>query len=573
MTGEMRRFAGIPALLLAASAAGCGGEWSARSDNSSDGSSSTTGGVVVAHRRLVLEPAPADRLPTTLPGSEVVLRFSAPLDADSARGAATVEDPSRGPVPVEAEVRGRELVLRPRAGGSWRPGGTLRVRVAGLPSLNSLRSADGDPLDRDATVEVTVRSPRRTDRTPPVLLSSDPPAGAAAVDPEAPVVLRFSEPMDPRALNQEGRGSPFDAVILEADGRVIPFHGFLDRTRTELTLLPMGGLPPWAEVRVDLGARVRDAGGNPLDLASPREILFTTGAAGTGGLLVEAFEDEGNLDPFGTTVRWNHPADSGVLSPVMEPRTFEAAPAGEIRSLRLDPRGGTLLLVVPCTDLGDEPRILTALHLVAAAGTAGGEILEPRLRVAAGPALRLWEGVDPAAWRPAAELPSAGLARGGVVPLPFRHPVRHDGASDLALELTWSGTTGTVNLRAVRCEELGVFVLGPGPEAAGFRLCPVVRLEGVGTRAVARSRWLDSGAETPSWLPPVPLPRAPGTVVRLQGAPSDGRGLPDAAAATEWTEDPAALLGMRWIRFRVLFDPGARPEAALDRLDLPFVAK
>lgn len=557
------------AALVLPALAGCGGEWAVRSDP--DGKPEGPGGVVVVGTGLLLEPPEGGRLPVTRPGSEVVLRFSSPLDPASARGAVRVEDGSRGPLPVEVAVRGRELVLRPLAGRSWRPGSTLRVRVAGLPSLGALRSSAGDPLERDAEVPVAVRSTRRTDRTAPLLLSSEPADGAAGVDPAAPLVLRFSEPMDSRALYGRAgsggtRGYRGDPVLVRSEGRAVPLRAFLDRSRTVLTLLPEGGLPPGAEVTVELGERVRDAAGNPLDDRAGRRISFTTGTAGTGGLLVEAFEDDRLMDPLGTTVRWDHPSEPGVLSSVLDPRTLEAGSGGEERALLLDPRGGTLRVLLPAAEVGDEPRVLKGVHLAAAPGSTAGEILEPRLRVAVPPAAGPGEAAEPPLWQEAAAGSPGVQPRGGAYPLPFLHPVRHDGASDLLLELSWTGTAGPVILRAARTAEQRTCVEGPGPEAIALSLSPVVRIEGIGERAVARSLWLDSGASSPAWLAPVPLPTGPGAAIRLQGAPGAADGGPDLSRATGWTEDPALLEGMRWVRFRVLF--GA--PATLDRLDLPF---
>jgi hypothetical protein len=570
-----RRF--LAAVLSLPLLPGCGGDWAFKSDHSRDGDSKPSGGATIGYQRLALEPSPGGRLPATRPGSEVILRFTGALDPASARGAVRVEDGTRGPVAAEVAVRGRELVLRPRSGTSWRPGGKLLVRVSGLPSLRALRSASGDPLDRDVEVIVTVRSPRRTDRTAPVLLSSEPARGALGVDPAAPLHLRFSEAMDVRALSIDSRGSPWDPVRVEAGGEALPYRAFLDRSRTGLTLLPLGGLPPETEVTVELGDRVRDASGNRLDRDSVRTVRFATGPAGPGGLLVEAFEDGRRLDPLGTTVRWNHHSEPGVLSGVLESLVLETGAGGEERALLLDQTGGTLRVFVPASELGDEPRVLKALHLVAAPGSAGGEILAPRLRVAPveGPAVGALgdvdplDAVDPEAWQEMAGETVRCNVRGGVYAIVFRHPLIHDGVSGLAVEFSWSGTRGSVILRATRDESPTVSISGPGPVRPGYRLAPVLRVGCVGARAVARSRWMDAGTASPSWLTPVPSPAPAGASVRLQGAPAGPDGGPDLLRASDWTDDPAALEGMRWIRFRVVFGS----PAALDRLDLPFVAR
>lgn len=572
--GTARRGAALAAAVLLA---GCDVSWAFRAKQDNVTVAGRSGGAS-GSAALSLLPAAEGGPGSLRRDAEAVLRFSAPLDPLSVRGAVRVEDPGRpgAAVPVEASARGGDLVLRPAAPGGWRPGATLVVRVAGLPSLRALRTAEGDPLAADAEARFTVRSSRPRDRSSPVLEGSDPPAGADAADPGAPVVLRFSEAMDPRGLAVESRGSPWEAVRLEADGRPVPFRSFLDRERRELTLLPAAGLPPSAAVAVELTDRARDASGNRLSPDSPRRIEFRTGPAGDGsGRVVEAFEDDRAVDPLGTTVRWNHPSEPGVLSGVLEPRVLATGVGGEESAIRLDPVGGSLRFLVPAEELGDEPRVLRGLHLALAPGAVSGEILEPRVRAAAlppGPASPS-EGPEESAWQELADGIRGGPARGpgGSIPLVFRHPCRHDGATTLVFELSWTGTAGTVYLRASRNDDARSLLQG-----VPLRVSPVVRFDAVGERPVARSLWFAAEGASPAWQEPLLLPSAAGAAVRLQGAPdaADGSG-PDVDRASAWTDDPAALAGLRWIRFRVLFAdpaPGAVP-AAIDRIDLPWAGR
>ncbi len=584
MRGRTAARRALAAFAAAALLPGCDTSWSFKAKEGDSTVEGRSDGAAAPARALRLLPPAEGGLPPVLPDGEAVLRFSAPLDPAAARGAVRVEDEGRPGVPVPVEVGAREgdLVLRPAGPGGWRPGASLLVRVAGLPSLRALRSAEGDPLREDAEARFAVRSSRRRDRVAPVLVGSDPAAGASGVDPASPVVLRFSEAMDPRTLSFESRGSPWEAARLEADGRPVPFRSFLDRARRELTLLPAGGLPPSSSVAVEIADRARDSTGNRLSPGSVHRVEFRTGPAGDGsGRLVEAFEDARALDPLGTTVRWNHPAEPGVLSGVLEPRALETGLGAEERVLRLDPLGGSLLFLVSAEELGDEPRVLRTLHLALAPGAVSGEILEPRVRAAAAVPFA-WEemGSGPGPWMDLAEGIRGGPVRGpgGAIPLVFRHPCRHDGATALLFELSWKATAGEVFLRASRQEETRCLLRGAGPEAAALRVSPLVRFDAVGERAVARSLWLEAEASVPSWQEPVLLPPegGGGAAVRLQGAPdgADGSG-PDPARATPWTEDPAALAGMRWIRFRVLFGepgPGEAP-AALDRIDLPHAGR
>ncbi len=522
---------------------------------------------------------------TVRPGGEVVLRFSRPLDGAAARGAVRVEDESRGgaPVPVDAEARGGALVLRARGGSGWRPGAVLSVRVSGLPSLSALRAAEGDALPGDVVERVLVRSPRRTDRIPPTLLSSDPPDGASDVDPSAGVTLRFSEPMDVRSVDPGGGPAGRGLLRILAEGGDVAFRAWFDRTRTELTLLPELPLPPSSAVEVVLADRVRDAGGNPLARGSPRGISFTTAAAvplDGSGRIVEAFEDRGRLDPLGTTVRWNDPAAPGVLAGVVEPGTLEMGGGGD-SALLLDPRGGSLTVLVTPSELGDEGRVLKGLLLLSAPGSGTGEILEPSVRVATAGTLLPSDPLELGGlpWTAATEGLGGAAARGsdGSLSLPFRHPVAYSGAGSILVEITWKGTAGAVLLRAASFPEPRCVLSGLEPLPAVLRIAPVLRLESVGRRAAARSTWMDAGAPA-SWLEPRvrPILDPSRGALHFQGAPGlpDGAG-PDLSRATAWTEDRSALEGSRWIRFRASFidaGPLAAP-AVIDEITLPFVAR
>jgi hypothetical protein len=460
--------------------------------------------------------------------------------------------------------------------------------VAGLPSLAALRAAEGDALPEEAAVRVLVRAPRRTDRVPPRLVRSEPADGTSGADPTAPVVLLFSEPMDARAFSAAAWGAAAgdpgrSPVLVASGGAPIPCRGWLDRTRTELTVLPEVPFPAGTEVEVRLTDRVRDASGNPLAGDAPRRIVFTTAGAAPvdgSGRIVEAFEDRAQLDPLGTTVRWNDPATPGVLSGVLEPAAIEVGAGGD-SALLLDPRGGSFRMRVTTGDLGDEARVLKGLQLLAAPGSAPGEILEPAVRVAVpgGPFPADPADADGLPWQEVTEGLRGATAKGaeGTFSLPFRHPVAYSGSAGILVEVSWKGVAGRVILRAARHEDLRCWLYGAGFEPAVLRTAPVLRVEAVGVRAVARSRWMDAGRPA-SWQEPRVRPtQDPGRVtLQLQGAPGSAEGPgPDLSRATGWTQDPAALDGMRWVRFRATFpdgEPGA-PAAVIDEIALPFAAR
>jgi hypothetical protein len=427
-------------------------------------------------------------------------------------------------------------------------------------------------------VQVLVRSARRTDRESPMVVSTEPAAGAEEVDAGAPVVIRFSEAMEVRALTFAAPdGGEGRAVELRADEAPVPFRAFLDRERRSLTVLPDLPFPPGARVAVVLGDRVRDAAGNPLDPASPRTLRFTAAPRPAAlGRVVESFEDGDHLDPLGTTVRWNDPASPGVLEGVIEPRAIETGLGNGEGSLLLDPRGGTLRTFIPAAELGDEARTLKGLLLVPASGAVPGELLEPRVRVAPAASLLAAAPEGEFAWVDATGSLRGVSPRGpdGLLAIPFRHPFPWKPGTGLAVEVSWAGVAGTILLRAGLLETPRTLLQGAEPAPAALRLSPVLRLDAVGERAAARSAWRDAGAAAPSWQEPRlrPAVAAGALRVELQGAPEspDGGG-PDASRATPWTQDPAALEGLRWARFRVLFE-GADP-AAIDELTLPFVGR
>jgi hypothetical protein len=565
----------------------CGDMFSGSNDSGrAPGPSRVTDGPA-AGVALSLEDS-GSRVRTVRPGGEVVLRFTRPLEPTSARGAFRVLDESRGRAPVAAdvEVRGREAILRAREAGGWRPGAELSVAVSGMPSLRALRSSDGDVLAADAAARVRVRSPRRVDRLPPSLAGSEPTDGAEGVDPSVLVVLRFTEPMDVRSLTGESVGPRPLPLSLVSNGAEIPFRCFLDRTRTLLTVLPEGALPAGSPVAVELKDRVRDPAGNTLAAESPRRVSFRTAevpAPGpAAGRIVEAFEDRARMDILGTTVRWNDPAERGALTGVLETLLLESGARGD-SAMSLDPRGGSFRIHVPAAELGDEVRTLKGLHLLAAPGGLPGEVLEPRVRVAAAPALPVAEALaaEGLAWQDATEGLRGAVPRAsdGALVLPFRHPFAYPGSGALLVEVTWKGVAGTVILKATRHAEPRCLLQEVVPEPAAVRTAPVLRFEAVGERLVARSIWIDSGAVAPSWLEPRVRPAADPARVRLQvqAAPPGPDGTaPDVARATPWTAEAPLLEGMRWIRFRVLFEPGTDPLApspAVDDLTLPFVAR
>lgn len=510
------------------------------------------------------------------------LAFTGELDGASVRDAVRVTDLSRrgAEVDVEAWVEGEVLRLRPAGGEPFREGANLRVDLAGMPSLRSLRARSGEALRETTRIEFVVLSPRRADRRPPTLISSDPAADAQGVDPDAPLVLMFSEPMDPASFVQDGRAG----LRLLAEDEPVPFGVHLDRHRTTATVVPEG-LPGGARVVLDLGSRLRDASGNRLSLRTSRRIRFTTATrgAGVGGIhrLVESFDDSSGMDPAGTTVAWGTGAAPGVLSGAVTTIPLHLRGEGARRALLLDPAGGSLLMVLPQEFLGDEGRLLKGLALETAPGVPPGGIVDLRIRLASVAAGGFPFLESPGPWTTVTEVDGVTDARGteNTFDLPFQHPFLwageglYPGDGGLLLEVEWSGVTGPVVLTGAETAGARPVLTARGRESVMLRFLPGLRIDTVGERAVARSLWRDSGTDAPRWLEPAVNPQA-GDRMRIEfqvaSSSPDGRG-PDLSRVSPWTVQPGARGEGRFIRFRVVFTEteGASP-AVLDDVVLPY---
>ncbi len=515
---------------------------------------------------------------------ELRIRFSDGLDPLTVRGAVRVVDLSRerDPVAVLCRVEGERLVVRARSDRGFRPGARLEVTIAGRPSVRALRSRRGASLDEDSRLEVDILSRRRADRVAPVLLSSSPADGDVDVDPDGTLSLVFSEPLDPLSVGPGevplGRGG----VRVLADGRPLPMAAHLDRHRSTLTLLAGAGdagLPGAAEVVVEIGPRLRDRDGNRLDAESPRTVRFRTAprhmTSPVRGHFVESFDDDLAADPLATTAAWADPAHPGVLRGAPAPRSLEVTAAGVPRPLPLDPGGGVVRLPVLAVDLGPEPRYLTSLHVRGMAGPGAGELLGVRVRLAPLALLASpWgDAGDGSGWRVvvAGEGLVAPVGPEHLYSFPFLQEFRHDGLTDLVVEISWSGVTGPVLLAGHGRERPGGGAGGAAPPL------PDLRFDGIGERAVAQSRWFDAGGDGVTWLAPRagPSAGAGGVRVEVQAAPaSEAHGGPDADRASPWVSGGEQTTAGRWVRFRVLFDdPGAAPPALVDDVVLPFLRR
>jgi hypothetical protein len=511
----------------------------------------------------------------------LLLRFTGPLEESSVHESVRVEDMNRGGivVPVRIRAEGDALVLDPAASPTFREGALLRVTVAGMPSLRSLRSTAGQALGTTETARFQVIAARRRDREPPGLLFSDPLDGAEGVDPDAPIALVFSEPMSVESFADGTRSG----LRLTADGQPVTFQVHLDRHRTTATLTP-DSLPGGTRVKVDLGTRVRDAAGNRISLRTPRRIEFTTAfrEEGLAALRwwVEPFDDASGVDPTGTTVAWGEGPAAGVLQGVVTDTSLNLHGEGARRVFSLDPAGGSLLLIVPASVMGDEARLLKGLSFAAPPGPAQGEVLGVRVRIAPllldGANAFDIGGLPAAPWMTVVE--DAGSAAGSrgfdsSLQIPFHHPYIFEGDGSLLIEVEWSGVTGPVLLSGAETQGFRPVLSVRGRESTTLPFLPDVGIETVGLRPVARSRWRDAGTDGVQWLEPRMTPAAHDRIrLEFQAAPEAAEGgIPDLSRVTPWSQSVRALANHRFVRFRVVFTTvdGAAP-AVLDDLALPY---
>jgi hypothetical protein len=162
--------------------------------------------------------------------------------------------------------------------GGYPPGGRVVLALAGFPSRLAVRGAGGEPLAAPLRAEYDVRGEDPAGGEPP-FVDPVPGVGPALLDlaaiaqegelwvaPGGEIVLRFSEPLDPRRVNATSvelryeNLEPVDVVLALEQGAtgaslaIRPRGGFQRDTRYLLVLVA-GGL--------------RDLASNPLDDVHP----------------------------------------------------------------------------------------------------------------------------------------------------------------------------------------------------------------------------------------------------------------------------------------------------------------
>jgi hypothetical protein len=123
------------------------------------------------------------------------------------------------------------------------------------------------------------------DTTAPVVLSFDPTSGETGVSVDEPVVITFSEPMDPASA---------DGEITLSTGAVTGLIWTDDRTAS----IDHADWTEGAEVTVTVGTGIADTAGNPLETS--RSVTFY--AASTDLIFLDSDPDDGAVDVNRSTV-------------------------------------------------------------------------------------------------------------------------------------------------------------------------------------------------------------------------------------------------------------------------------
>ncbi len=145
------------------------------------------------------------------------------------------------------------------------------VGVAELDVLGLDQAAGVLSFHLEAYVDQTLAPPQPADTTPPTLQSWLPGSQADRARPGDPVILTFSEPLDPRTvnstsvfLNKDGVGQ---AISLRSDG-------------SSVVIRPQAPLAHNANYSVHFSAALTDVAGNPV---TPLTLPFSLPALGTPG--------------------------------------------------------------------------------------------------------------------------------------------------------------------------------------------------------------------------------------------------------------------------------------------------
>ena len=514
--------------------------------------------------------------PTIQRNGQVLLHFSAPLDAASV-GRRSVSILHRGsPLRLKLKVDGSDLRIAPHLPRRGARNGSFVLRIEGAPSPRAVRSAAGGALGRRVEWTLDLARTARSDLTPPYLVASQPVDGDREVAPGQDILLRFSEALDRSAVRNQRR------FQLYVDGKPAPSKQRLVEGRTAVLLRPASPLPPSADVEVRTRGVVLDLAGNALERA-PR-IRFRTWATHLREI-TEEFQTYDMADVRATNCSWCEVQTPGflvwssgrrVIGPlVTEPGRVGLAERSQVR----------FQMIVAADDEVGGDSFASALRLVFLNGDVAGGVLEATVDAGIsdldrpGPAFesnRLLADVLPLG---AVERDTPiDIRRGedgfGRAEIPFLTPLAIPAGANVLLDVTLTLAPG-VRLVAVADEHSAALL----DRRDGARVVPIAQLLVTGGVPQARSLWYDSGVARPDWRRQALFGAVNGDGVtsrlEFQVAPALRDGRPDVELASSWEQHLDALPSVRFVRFRARFEgfPLGGQFPRIDRIVMPFESR
>jgi hypothetical protein len=499
----------------------------------------------------------------------LVVVFSDELDPDSISPGSVRLIRRRGSreQPITAEVTGERLTLHPPEPFGFEGGERYWLVIDGFPSLRAPRCRHGQALDRRYRASFGTSEFYRPETIPPtvkaVTLGDEPGLGLK-------VVIEFSEPIDPASV------TPGSTLFIETvpGGETVPGRLIVDRHAEVFRFLPSPGLRISA-VRVTLTSGIVDLAGNPLRLESEEPFVLglpePPGALPTFdrapvGEIAEDFRSDRMMDPAGTTALWNDPSVPGVLlgSPARITQLVPGNPAEAEEWVGIGNEPVEIRLILTREELGPARELTGLLFTTPERSRTHARYEGVTVQITPTDRRRLRDS-GPDAGPPVTVLaePEYGVESDieDMVPLPFAHPYRYDGQTNLLLSIR-IGPGDRTNFFMARRTGRGEGTVRRGRRTDPLR--PVLSLRGFSLRPTAMSWFYDSGSENPEYFPayvhPRAMPRGVSMTIEYQGAHfllPDGRTPADPADLSDWVTDPVLLSGYRYLRFRVTFRGGS----------------
>jgi len=198
----------------------------------------------------VIFTTPAEGATGVAPGSVVTATLSQDLDPATINGTTFTVNGISGTVGYDAASRV----------ATFSPGAALSYATTYTVTLTSgIRNLAGDAMDADKTWSFTTAAP--PDVTPPSVLSVTPTNGTKGVAIKSPLVVVFSEPIDPATID--------GATMTVSDSGGKPVNGTVayNAATTTLTFAPLTPLAYFSNFTATISGGIRDLAGNPLGAA------------------------------------------------------------------------------------------------------------------------------------------------------------------------------------------------------------------------------------------------------------------------------------------------------------------